>query len=483
MAIEIKSLVCPQCASSDIRMESETQGVCQACGARFTVQQQSNPQNVYNEVHVHLKSKKPAKKESCDKLEIVPEYTKEEFIRKAWIQLAKEEAPLEVFSGDFDSVTQKKHQVVIDTVTVDVKYQGSAGYHRQEPYLDYETYYEKEPYLTTESYYDSTTRTTRTRQVTKYQTVEKHRPVTRYQTVVDWSPTSGHQRAESTVFAENLPHVSFDEGTFYASYKDLQESSLKPVSDEVAQTMVVTEKTRKIIEDEHADEIFWSVERSLPGDDHQRLDWEIAKEISSSTRIVNLVEYRTSITYNGVKYKRYAFPFGSMVVEGDPIEDKSRPVSVTEKIKSDFFSMSTSKERKTDRMVDGVSVGIVLLTILLLIGSILVSCFVRVREAVVGCFIAAVVAFFSGILIDFVFDKVAHRITKSFINAEMKRAMSEISDYSEDYEKKVWEALNLKLESLGLRPATDAEMKEDEEEKDEKEEEDEDDEEEEDEDE
>ena len=53
MAIEIKTIACPQCGSTDVQMTSEAKGVCCCCGAQFTVRQGADTQNVYNEVHVY----------------------------------------------------------------------------------------------------------------------------------------------------------------------------------------------------------------------------------------------------------------------------------------------------------------------------------------------------------------------------------------------------------------------------------------------
>ena len=44
MAIDIKTVICPQCGSTDVDMTSDTQGVCNSCGAKFTVQQRIETQ-------------------------------------------------------------------------------------------------------------------------------------------------------------------------------------------------------------------------------------------------------------------------------------------------------------------------------------------------------------------------------------------------------------------------------------------------------
>ena len=63
MAIDIKTVICPQCGSTDVDMTSDTQGVCNSCSAKFTVQQRIETQNVYNEVHVHTEAEPVAEEE------------------------------------------------------------------------------------------------------------------------------------------------------------------------------------------------------------------------------------------------------------------------------------------------------------------------------------------------------------------------------------------------------------------------------------
>lgn len=172
MAIDVKTISCQQCGSTDVNMTSETQGVCKVCGAKFTVQQRIDTQNVYNEVHVHNESEQKECVGTCFKAVINPEFSQNDFIRNAWISLAKEDAPIEVFSENFDDVSIIDHQVVADYVAVNIAYQVNIGYDRQEPYIAYEMYYEKEPYIAYEKRYNTTTRQYEKCQVTKYKDVK-----------------------------------------------------------------------------------------------------------------------------------------------------------------------------------------------------------------------------------------------------------------------------------------------------------------------
>ena len=50
----------------------------------------------------------------CAKKRIVSERSKEEFIRSAWIQLANEDAPIDIFEQDFGEVKEREHQILQD---------------------------------------------------------------------------------------------------------------------------------------------------------------------------------------------------------------------------------------------------------------------------------------------------------------------------------------------------------------------------------
>ena len=71
---------------------------------------------------------------------IMPENSKEEFLREAILDFAREDAPIDVFSKEFGEVEMTEQQVYICSINMDVDYQAGVGYDRQEPYLDVETY-------------------------------------------------------------------------------------------------------------------------------------------------------------------------------------------------------------------------------------------------------------------------------------------------------------------------------------------------------
>ena len=458
MAIDVKTISCSQCGSTDVNMTSETQGVCKACGAKFTVQQRIDTQNVYNEVHVHNSEPMQEQEGSCSKSEIKPEYSQNEFIRSAWIALAKEDAPIEVFSGNFDDVSIAEHQVVIDHVAVDTTYQVSVGYDRQEPYIDYETYYEDEPYITTESYYDSNTKSTRTRQVTKYKKVQKQRQVTKYKTVTDWSVLNGSHSTQSTAVVENVKNLYLDEQLFVGSFRGMKDSSASPIPFDEAKAIEVLDATQKKITTEHSDNIDRSVRYSLPGDHYRDLDWKVAKVTESTTDLYKAPEYEATITYNGKTYKKHAFPFGPMEVGGDTIENEVSLDTITGNMRNALNKKTSERRDAIEKNVGKATTGISLLTIALLAVSIILSIFVRSTALVIIAFVIAVGFFVFNTIAVKKADSAENKKAKDEIDAETSKVNAEIADYSKNYKKKQRDALDRKLSSLGLKPASADEL-------------------------
>ena len=392
------------------------------------------------------------------KSEILPEYSKEEFVRKAWIELAIEDVPIEVFNEDFTNPTENEHQVLIDSISVNVSYQVSVGYDREEPYIAYEDYWEDEPYLATESYYDYDTKSTRTRQVTKYKKVKKQRQVTKYKKVTDWSPLNGTHSADSVAVVENIPGQYLDESAFVESFRGANDSSIISASPELIETMVVNEMANDKAQSEHRYTIDRSVKHSLPGDHYRDLDWRVVDTTSSSTKLYKTPEYEATICFNGKTYKKRAFPFGPMSINGDKIKNEISLEAVTSKMKTDLNNKITNRKNKIEENVSKATNMISLITILLLLSSILISLFVRSIAVVLIVFAVSVVAFIFNTLKVKSETNLEKTRANNEIKAETDKVESEISNYSKDYKIKQREALNIKLKSLGFEPVSSEEM-------------------------
>ena len=393
------------------------------------------------------------------KVKIAPEYSKEEFLRAAWISLINDDAPIEIFEENFKEVTENEHQVLIDSISVDVSYQVSVGYDRQEPYIGYETYYEDEPYIANEKYYDRDSGTYKTRQVTKYKKVQRQRQVTKYKTVTDWSALNGTHHASSIATAENIPGQYLDKELFSSSFSTKKSESSIILDDEEGEELTVNEAAHESVMQSHRSAIYSSVYSSLPGDHNRDLDYKITDITSSTTAIYKTEEYEAPIHFKGKVYTKKAFPFGSMKIGGDKIQNSVSLENVTQKMKDDMTVKINKRREAVSENVFETTKIVSIINFALLLISVIVSLFVRRTPVVIIAF-AVAVAFF---IFNFVFvknetKKETERAEK-YIKDEIASTSYEIENYASNYKLRQSEALNKKLKSLGFRPADADELK------------------------
>ena len=464
MAIDVKGILCPQCGSTSVNMTSETQGICKSCNAKFTVQQRAEIQNVYNEVHVHTdgdsKTEDMAVNEDIilNKLEISPEFTKKEFLRKVWISLALDDAPIEIFNKNFDEISENEHQVLIYSISVDLTYQASVGYDRQEPYIDYENYYEEEPYIAYEKQYNKVTGQYEERPITKYKRIQKQRPVTRYRTVTDWSTASGNLSSQAVATIENLEGQNLDEPLFQNSIVNIKDGSVRPVSEELAEKMHVTDSAYDDARIEQIQIIDKHVRASLPGDHNKDLDWKISNITDLSVALFKTFEYEASICFNGKTYSKHAFPFGSMKIGGDTIKNSASLKTLQNRMKKALEEKTRKRQEAINKNIQKATTGISLLTIALLVLSITISIFIRSTALVTIAFIIGVAFFIFNTVAVKKADVTERKKAEKDIKAETAKVKAQIADYSKNYKKKQRAALDQKLKELGLNPVSADEL-------------------------
>lgn len=458
MAIDVQAIICPQCGAGNIDMTSENQGTCKSCGAQVTVQPRIETQNIYINTEPPVESSATKKDDSCTKTELVSEYTKDQFIRKVWIELAKEDAPLEIFSLDFTPVSENEHEIFVDSLSVDVSYQASVGHDRQEPYIDYEDYWEDIPYVVIEQKYNGITQKTENVEVTKYKKVKKQRQVTKYKKVTDWRPLSGTHHTKSIAVVENKEGQYFDRYLFVGSFRGAKDDSFVMASAELAKQMQISNAAQSAARAEHRNSINSSVKNSLPGDHSKDLDWNITKVTDSALSLYKASEYETSILFNGKTYVRRAFPFGSMMIGGDQIKNEVSLDATKRKMREELKAKNEARKNAIEPNVIKATNGISLITIAALVTSILVSLFVRSTALILLMFAVAVASF--------VFNTIK---VKNETEAETKRSDAEIAattaeveeeivNYSENYNAKKRKILDDKLTSLGYKPVTAEEL-------------------------
>ena len=434
MSIEIKTIECPQCGSTEVTMETETQGVCMSCGSRFAVQQSIETQNIYNEIHVHQEEAPAAEEQECFMAEIKTKYSHDDFLRKAWIALARQSAPFEVFNNDFGNVAEKEHQILMIKESADMDFRVSVGYDRQEPYIDYETYWENVPYIAYESQMNKVTHQLEERQVTKYKKEKRERQVTKYKTVTDWKTESGSHSSSAREFEENVEGLYFDQDLFKRTVSE-ESDAFACASEEDAGRMKVDPAVRKRAMNRINMAHYTSLCKSLPGDHQNNLDYHFTS-VSTYEALSLAHEYETSIDCCGKTYTKRAFPFGKMEIGGDVIPNEDSPSEVARKKKAQI-------PEKIWKSVKGYSFAVMAL----LLFSIVASFFIHVKALVITAFCVAVAAMIAYWLKE---DSDTDRISKE--------VDGEISDYTANYKKYQLDMLNDKLTSLGFRPAEAGEL-------------------------
>ena len=458
MAIDVKSLLCPQCGAAEVEMISDTQGVCNYCGAKFTVQPRI--ENVTKEIHIHP-TKISGKKES-NKSEILPSFTQKDFLRNAWIALAKEGAPLDIFSEDFSEVTTINHEIVIDKIDAEVSFSASVGYDREEPYIDYETYYEDEPYLTTESYYDREAQKTRTRQVTKYKRVAKKRQVTKYKTVTDWSPISNKCRIDNYTAVENSENVQLDSSRFFDAFDQANVlTEIVPVTAEKAAQMQVSDYAKEQALSEHMDHFDFHLRHCgvVPGDHIKNLRFSIVKKYKSSADLYEVPEYESQISFRGKTYKKKAFPFGEeLAVYGSSVSEEDGLAQFVEQKKQ----VSSGKTLKASKAIEQKEKACVFtsafLSIGLLLASIVLSILVQYYTPLLIGFGVAAAFFVSSLIFEKHFSEKADAEMDRISKNEKDILQKEIDSFTAEYRRKQRKALDSKFSALGLAPLSEDEF-------------------------
>lgn len=445
MGNNVKSIICPQCGSAVIEMLSTTQGICKACGTRFSVTSPTEAQDDSKTAHGNTTGGPSEEADSCVKVKILPEFSKKQFVEKVWATLAAEDAPDEVFNENFDSVSEIEYEVLVSSISAEVSYHVSIGNNRQEPYIDYETYYEKEPYLDYETYFENGER--KQRPITKYKKVERQRQVTKYKTVTDWTPQTGNQLVNSFTIVKNKGKRNFDKSLFQSSFKAVKNHSKIPIP--AGEELEITDAAHNKAMSNHRDDIFTSVESSLSGDYNKGLNCQLSNITSSSMALYKTIEYELSLYYKGKPYTKRAFPFGAMIIGGDKIPNGAGIEAMKNEMTLELQASSKKKKNEIPEVVWRSSKVIQFVSAAILVLSILVSWFVHEPIVAIIVFAVAVGAY---VYKDYFVKKSTNDATKK-IDDEIKKRSStvrkEIAEYSSNYKLKKQELLQKKLKSLG----------------------------------
>lgn len=471
MAIDVKAIQCPQCGSTNVQMNSDNQGVCQACGCVVTVGNSNDTHNIYNETNIYYGNENSHGKtqQSFSYYNLPSKFTKEQFLRAMYITLAKEDAPLTTLDHDVDDVSLIQHEVVVEDVVANASYSASIGYDRQESYQDTETYYEDIPYVAVETYTEGfgSNKVTKQRQVNKTRKEERQRLVTKTRTVTDWQPVSGQWEHTSVAIVENKPGVSLDSKAFEAAFN---ESEAVEAND--GQNCVIQDSTWAEADSFHRIHFQVGLEYSyLQGNRNKDVNVQKLDFLKSDVSVYNATEFVAKI--DGCEKK--AMNFGELIIRGEQIHNE-RSLGA---YKKDMMRLKQSEQNNTkaeienykktrNGQVDGnvwiKTKKVSLLSLGLLALSIAVSLLVPITFAVIGAFSLAVAAFIYEMVRISTSYKGEKKLAKEeiatyeetcqeLLNEKVIGINNKIDNYADVYREEVVNRLNGKLISLGLEPA------------------------------
>ncbi|MBQ9098158.1 MAG: hypothetical protein IJY50_01865 [Clostridia bacterium] len=389
---------------------------------------------------------------------INPAFKKEEFKRKAWISLAQDDVPMEVFDLDLEEITDEQYRVLFAEANYCTAWSGEIGHNRTETYTDFETYYEKIPYTAYESKYNSTTKRTEQVPVTKYRQEERQRQVTKTRIVTDWSAGNGEHsgHVSSVECVDN--NSSFSKSRFLRDFRADQLSDYSAAALAGDPEMVITPELMQQAYHAQTPVIEGETFHSLPGDHSRNISYRMTEYDPTLAILIKAPEYKTGITYRGKSYQKRGFAFGGMTMSPSGIPN---PISV-EAEKAKLTSQTAAENKKRDSEVEPkvweATKIFSLSGVTLLALSIIFSLFVKFLFPVIACFLGAV-----GLS---VFSMIYTKKTRERIQKQTRDANTEASvacqNAIRNYEKKrkadLLQVLNKKLASLGMEPAKEEDL-------------------------
>lgn len=387
-----------------------------------------------------------------------PKFGKDEFLRKAWISLAKEDAPIEIFDSNFTDVTEEQYRILSAHAAYQTSWEGLIGNDRTESYIDVETYYEQIPYTDYEKKYDSNIKDYRQVPVTKYRKEERQRQVRKNRTVTDWTNGNGHHSGKAGCLDCLDPKGTYDASRFLNDFDAYECSALSEEERAAQPDMQITQSVMDFARNKHEADIESNLRQSLPGDHAKDITYQVLSYTPTDATMIKVTEYQATIDYKGQTYEKRAFSLGKMTVSSTDIPN---PLSI-EDAKKEMRAKTKRENAERTAAIEGKvweSTGMLsVISILLLAASCVVSALLRFLIPVIACFAVA--------LGMFIFSKIFAKVKRNSIKEKTERentaataaCSAACADYEKNQREKILEALNKKLTSLGLSPATEQEM-------------------------
>ena len=298
---ETISVVCPQCGSTDIALQSSDLGKCKHCGTTVVLPKKEQQVNIVNNFVVSN-----SKEDSAKYYTIKRERTlRDEFVRGAYIDLTSDpKTPVDVSNGEFDIVQDNNEQYLKVDTTSNLTYSASVGYDYQVQYTEVDS------------------------------NGNKH---TKTKTETKWEPYSGSLIKDLDIYVGNDEHsvrpIEFglilentDMNSIVPGYGTTSDvAPLPPKQDSVEQAKKIS---LSLVEDE--------AKKTLPGDRYSDF------HASGSATVKGISSYSAPtqdalFKYNDESHYCTAFAFGPFALGGDAPDDSNSIHKTIEKKTKPFF--------------------------------------------------------------------------------------------------------------------------------------------------
>ena len=458
-------IFCPECGA---RLVMETAKFCYQCGTNLTM---LAPSPLKNEValapdeeneadsapdeetgeavcDISMLETKGGSHTICYELENA--FTKEEFVRAAWIALARNHAPEEIFKSNFGEITVVHHRIFLHYVEAELQYQAKVGADRKAPHIEYETYYEDVPYEAEEFFYNADTKTSEMRKVTKYKRMQKQR-ITMQPIVTDWADVCGNVMARSYAAVEHQPEVELDADLFVESFLGIEDATKKTTGE----NLLETDGMRAQANSQHQSDFYGYVYYSLNAPRREEIRYQMTNIADTREQFYSAQEYRASIAIGDESYEVHAFPFGKMPIGGAKIENEKSPEREAQRKTKQAQSANRENEKRLPKTIWERSMWFSIPTMLLLSLSIFLSCFLREPWVLILAFSLSIAAFVFSLFAFKKAEKIAKAEVQERIRLRMEQLHSDIDENAAKHRRRMLQLLNEKLSELSLAQVCD----------------------------
>ena len=385
--------------------------------------------------------------------EIQSTYSKDAFVRAAWIALARNHAPEEIFKSNMTAPSEREHQLFVQYAEAELSYQARIGAEREFEHIERQTYYEDVPCTWEEYVYNAETRASEKQKVTGIRCVPRDR-IVKHRTVVDLTQVRGSLRASSYAAVENQQGVDVDADLFVRSFLGVEEGTLVARGE----SFRASDEMRAKANLQCRSDFYGFVYHSLNAPCREDIRYQVQSIPELRQQFYIAKEYRTSISLGDKTHELYAFPFGDMPIGGAKIDWENSPEREAAKKTRQAQNANREDEKKLSHLIFKHAKPIAVPAMLLLVLSMVISCFLREPWVVILAFALSTAAFVLSLIGFHKAQKSARVELEEHIRRRVQRLEDELRADATASRARMLQLLNGKLTELGMTPLSDEEF-------------------------